>query len=494
MNPRIGLRSTGLVVFSARIISAVTGLVFTVMIGRWLAASQLGLWEYIVSLASIAVYPAGLVSYWATRDVARGRMVGKTAYTFGSFLGLIGIAIYSVITYLTYSHVGSVLAPFVVGSIIVPLSYWSGISGSLVLGYRPVAGGYSLVIGEIAKVAVGYTELYVLKAGLIGVLLALLAAYSVQALVNTYLSRGAVVDKFDREQGKRWLKLGGLPALTSLPGLVLVTDTVFVALFFGKTLVGYYEPAFIVASVVGYSSALTTALYPLLLKGSSERAPSISLDFMLLFAIPMTLGGIVLARPILSLIGPSYTTGTIGLEILCVMFLILSVSGLLDQTLTGTERADESAGASIRRLAGTNLAFIPVVNILTAGAYVGGLILSLSFATSQGLPDTQRVAIWATVYLAAIALFLPVKLRRARTVARLRPGRSVAIYLTASAMMGALVYLLSQVALNPSADATVYGVELAGVVGAGALTYFGLVYALDPNFRKLARSFMSLFW
>ena len=71
------------------------------------------------------------------------------------------------------------------------------------------------------------------------------------------------------------------------------------------------------------------------------------------------------------------------------------------------------------------------------------------------------------------------------------PSRSVFTYLVASGIMAAVTYLLSQF-LTAGADALRYGTELAGLVGAGALAYFGTVYLMDRGFRDLLRAFLSL--
>ena len=495
MNPRIGLRTTGMVVFGARIFSAVTGLVFAVMVGRQLTQQQFGLWEFVVTLVSISIYPVGLVSFWATRDVARGRMIGRTAYVLGFLLSLGGLAVYAGFTFFTHSDVSSAIAPFLMGAVLVPLSFWSGVTGSIVLGYRPVAGAYSLVCGEIVKIIVAYSELYVFKAGIIGVLLALNATFAVQSIIGSYLTRGSTQGKLDWEPARRWLRLWALPALTSLPGTLIISDTFFVALLFGTAVVGYYQPAYLVASVVGYSSALTTPLYPLLLRGSSGRTSATSLEYMLLFAIPMAVGGIVLARPILVMFGTTpphdYITGSMGLQVLCLMFLFLSISGVLDQTLMGTEKADEETGANLRRLAGSNLVFVSVVNIAFAVTYLASMVLVLTFATSLGVSNSVRVALWASMQLVAVLLYLVVKAMRARKVASIMPSRGVFTYLGASAVMAVVVYLLS-LFLNAGSNGIRYGTELAGLVGAGALVYFGTVYVLDKGFRDLFRAFLSL--
>ncbi len=151
-----GLRSSGLLVFAGRIISAFTGLLFTVMVARWLNPSNFGTWEVITTMVTFSAYPVGIAAYWATRDVARGRMVGRTALYYGAILSGLGLLIYFGFTYVTYSRVASSLVPFLLGVLLVPLSYWSAVANSIVQGFTPGVYGYSLVISEIAKLGVAY--------------------------------------------------------------------------------------------------------------------------------------------------------------------------------------------------------------------------------------------------------------------------------------------------------------------------------------------------
>ncbi len=491
MATSIGLRSTGLTVFGARVVSAFTGLLFIVMAARWLAPFQLGIWEVIVTLVTFSSYPVGVVAYWATRDVARGRMLGKTALAVGTLMSGGGILLYYFFSFVTYSRVASSLLPFVLGSLLVPLSYWSAVANSIVQGYRPAVFGYSLVASEIAKILVAYEALYVYRLGIQGVILGLLASYLVQSVASTYLVRGSTREPLRLSEARRWAGLAWLPAVSYLPTVVGVADTYVASIGFGTAITGIYQAAFTVASVVGYSSALAFSLYPMLLRGGGERLPAITIDFSLLFSIPMAVGGVVLAEPILYLLGKSYLPGSSGLAILAVMFVFLTISGVVDQTLLGTERADVEEKTSFQSLVRSNLLFVPLVNIATAVVYVVGMFVALAYAFSRGLPSSESVALWASVQLVATVFFLWVKGVRASQSAKLMPGSNVAYYLVSAAAMGAIVYFLSGFLLDRSLDALIYGARLLAVIGAGTLVYFGIAFALDNKFRGLARSVLK---
>jgi hypothetical protein len=479
------------VVFGGRAFSAFTGLLFIVMATRWLAPKQLGLWEVIIDLVTFSAYPIGVVAYWATRDIARGHLAGRTAFVLGTAMSGFGLLLYFVLSIVTNSHLADSYLPFLLGSLLVPLGYWSQVTTSIVVGYRPVATGYSLIVSEVIKIATAYEALYVYKLGIEGVILALIISYFVNSLVGTYMVRGATREQLQLSVAKRWIMLSWLPAVSYLPPALLAADTYIASLGFGTAIAGVYQPAFTVASVVGYSSALAYSLYPLLLRGGNERLPAITIDFSLLFGIPMALGGVVLAAPILHLFGPKYIPGTLGLSILSVMFLFQAVSQTVDQTLLGTENADTKSERNFRSLVRSNLIWVPLVNLCAALVYLAGMYAALSFAFSNGLGTSDAVALWALVQVCVTVLFLIIKGRRASRSARLFRGTRAAYYLASSLAMGLTVYLLSGVTPNRGAGTLVYGLELTALIALGGAVYFGLLYALDSKFRTMARSLLE---
>jgi len=484
-----GLRSTGLLVFAARIVSAFTGLLFTVMAARWLTPAGVGTWEVIVTIVTFAAYPVGVVAFWATRDIARGHMVGRTAFVFGTLLSAAGLVIYFGFSFFTYSRIAASVLPFLLGTLLVPLSYWSAVSNSIVQGFRPSAYGYSLVISEVSKLAVAYEALYVYRLGIEGVILALITSYFVQSAVGTYLVRLTASERVEPSQVRRWARLSWLPALSYLPTVIAVADTYVAALGFGPGIVGYYQVAFIVASVVGYSSSLAYSLYPLLLRGGSERLPAVSMEFALLFSIPMAGGCIALSGPILFLFGSKYVVSSDGLAILASMFVFTVISGIVDQVLQGTEKADVGERPGFWALIRSNLLFVPVANVLFGVFYVSSLYVALSYASASGFSTSSTVELWAAVEMAATVVFMLVKARRARRFGRLQPGRSVIYYLLATVVMAVVVYSVSGVFVPETAGTLAYGLRLLGVVVLGAAVYFGIVYAVDPRFRSLVLDF-----
>jgi len=489
MSHRIGLRSTGLVVFGGRVFSAFTGLLFLIMATRWLAPAQLGLWEVIISLVTFSSFPVGIVSYWATRDIARGRLVGRTAFVTGFAISGLGLLFYFVTSILTRSSLAVSIVPFLLGSLLVPLNYLNAVANSIIVGYRPVVSGYQLMVSEPVKIVVAYEALYVYGLGIEGVILALLISYLITSSFGAYMVRGATKEQLQLSVARRWIGLSWLPVLDNIPPLLLNADTYVAAIGFGTVVAGIYQPAFTVASIVGYSYYLAFSLYPLLLRGGNEDLPAITIEFLLLFSIPMAVGGAVLSQPILHEFGPNYAAGALGLSVLCAMFLFQALSNTVEQTLLGTEKVDISGGGGFRSIAKSNLLFVVVVDMSQALAYLASLYVVLWIAFSRGIGYGDAVGLWASVQLVTTVTFLAVKSRRARLSAKLFRGwRRPIYYLLSAGVMALAVSFLSRFILQPGAGTLVYGLQLCGLVGLGGAVYFASLYALDSGFRAMARA------
>ena len=392
---------------------------------------------------------------------------------------------------LSYHHFSSDLAPFLLAVLLVPLQYWNQASNSVASGYRPTALGYATLVSEVTKLLVAYPALFVFKLEIDGVILALMASYLVQAVVTTVLVRGAATDSLSLSVGKRWFSDFWVPAFYGLGSVITAADTVTAAVVTGGTLLtGYYQAAFQVGSLVFYAVYLSNALYPLLLRGASDETPNATLDLMLMFAIPMTVGAIVLAPNLLRILSPKYVTGgadvSVALGILAVVGLASAVSSFLDSTLIGRERADLNPERGFKVYVQSMFSFVATVNLTNAIAYIVSVALTTGLGMAAGLDISTIVAVWAGSQLLIITVALLVKLRRLRSVAVLRFPSSLPRYLLLSVVMAAFLYFLSAVCLQGSFNRLTYGTRLVEVALGGVVVYFGILLLTDRKSRQLA--------
>ncbi len=444
------------------------------------------MWEFILDIVTFAAYPVGLLTFWVTRDVARGRTVGKEAIFLAMVMSGGGVAIYLTVGLITYSRVATSTLPFLLAILLVPAVYWNQISNAIVAGYRPSVAGYSLLVSEVCKLVAAYPLLFLFRAGISGVIVAILIAYLAQSAVATYATRGASSGDLHFSDAGRWFETSWLPALSTLPYFVGIADTFLASLAFGTATAGYYQAAFSVASIVGYSSYLSSALYPRLLSGGREDLPSVTMDLSMLFGIPMAVGAAVLGPSILFLLAPAYVVGSLGLVVLSFALLFTTISSIIDQTLLGRENADLEVGGGGRRYIRSDLFFVAVANLVYSIGYNLLMYISVLLANSRGLSPGYTTLAWAGAQLGATITLVLVKAVRARkrNVKFLLSGR-VGRYSVVSLAMGLFLYILSASLLPTSLDALAYGARLVGIVAAGAAFYFGILFLVDSKFRSL---------
>jgi O-antigen/teichoic acid export membrane protein len=488
MSKQISVRRTGLVVFSARIGSIFTGLAFLLLMTRSLSTQQFGLWEVILDVVTFASYPSGLLVYWATRDIARGFMRGKTALVINFALSVLGIAIYVVLSYFTASRVQAEWTTLLLAVILVPIGYWSQAANAIVSGYNPVVGGYAVIASEASKLLVAFPALLVYHAGIDGVIVALMAANLAQAATSTYLCSGALKLPVDFETGRKWMARSWLTSLNWIPYVVGIADTYVASLAAGGTvLVGYYQAAFSVATLAGYSSYLAVALYPLLLRGGgSDELPSITLDLSLLFGIPLAAGAAALAKPILFVLKPTYVEGSTALMILAFAALVSALGIFLDQTLMGKATVDTDDSAKFVHYVRSDLFFVFLVNIGATVVYIVSVYLIVVAGKSDGTNFGPTLDLWAVAQLVVFSSFVAVRVVRVRTRVKLVLRPAFVKYVAGSAIMAAFLYSASLL-LNYGTRSVEFGEEVAAIGAVGMVIYFGFVFATDGEFRRLTR-------
>ncbi len=478
--------------FSSRIVSVFTGLAFLLMMTRTLSTQQFGLWEVILDIVTFASYPAGVVVFWATRDIARGRLLGRTTIWLNMALSGGGLGLYALFSLFVSTALKGGVTTLVIAAVLVPIGYWNQAANAVVSGHRPIVAGYAVIASEASKLLVAFPLLVVLRVGVDGVVVSILVANTVQAAVSTVLTRDASALPVEPERAKRWISQAWLPSLTTLPYVLGVADTFLASLASGgTTLVGYYQAAFTVATVAGYAYYLAVALYPLLLRGGSHDVVARSVDLTLLLGIPMAVGAATLARPILLLLRPSgtYLEASTALAILSFSALVNAVSIVLDQTLMGKERVDADEASGFRNYVRSNIFFVSMIDLATALSYLLSIFVVIYTGTRAGAPVPEILDEWALVQLTVFSVYAAIKLVRVHRGGRVVAARSLAVYVGTSALMGAFLWLAGQ-GLRKDAGTIHYALEFGAIGIAGVLLYFGVVYLADDQFKGLVKAFL----
>ena len=485
------LRKNGLVIFGARLASIITGMVFLLMVTGWLNPVRFGLWEIITDYVTFASYPAGLLSFWATRDIARGKPVGRTLLLCNLGLSMFGFGIYSVFT-VVYGGFGTTVGPLLLAALLVPLAYLNQAAAGIAIGHRPAVMGYSLLVSEAAKLIVAYPALYIYHMEITGVILALIVSYVVQNVAITAAVWDAVSPRADFADARRWVGDSWIPLLYLVPSQLGIADTFVASIATGSTLLtGYYQAAFSLAFLISYAGLLASALYPLLIRGGSLRAPSITLDLILMFAIPMTVGVVVLAPTLLALLKPVYVSVAPSLTILAVWGFLLALSTFTDSTLLGLETADLTGQRSLRGYLKSSFFYVSGINVGYLAIHLVSVFAVVSFGTAANFPVEQVVLLWSLLQVGILAPAVLLKMSKVRSKASLELPRSLPAYLLSSLVMAGALLSLKGLVPSEGVDRLLFGGWVMVIVGIGAAAYFGVLFVMDRGFRRLALSVLG---
>jgi hypothetical protein len=461
------------------------------MMTRWLPPAQFGLWEVITTIVAFSAYPVGVITYWATREVARGSVVARTTLAINQVASVIGIAIYLGFALLSFDVFRSNLTAFLLAIILVPLTYWTQATGALLAGHDPTVSGYSLLLSEPTKLIVAYPLLFQFRLGVYAIIIAIAVSYLVQGLYTTYRLWPIATDRVNLSLGRKWFTLWHVPTLGTFNYLLGMADTFVISVAQSSTiLAGYFQAAFQVTTVIAYGQYLSVALYPALLKRHSDRLAGEILEFSMLFALPMAVGAISLAPQILYLLRPEYASVSASLVILSVSAVLMLTSTVIDQTLTGRETADLEHTDAVAKVLRSDLMFVPKANLVFVSGYVAAVFL-IGLVGRGNTSFSQLVTYWALAQLGSTLLLVLVKYERLKKRVGFVFPRSVLVYGAVAALMGAVVHFAGAVALSPTLDALDYGVRMLAMLFLGAVVYFGILVSVDPRVRGYFRAVLA---
>jgi hypothetical protein len=348
---------------------------------------------------------------------------------------------------------------------------------------RPQTIGYGLLVEEFSKILIAYILIIRLQQPLLGALLSLIIAFTIQIVYYFKLLYVELQQPIRWSYVKEWLK-GSTINIYYVVG-DRIAALVFIMLIAYNPLAGpqargIYLAAWTIAGIITYSSYLSFALYPKLLAENNIQDIITSLKTVLMFAIPMAAGAIALSDSYLTMLNETYRQAATVLIILAINALVQTISAFYSSVLYGFERIDEKAKIPLKKLVKSPLfkAFsLPYVH--SAITLPITFYLLTNFANDQPISAAIYVAIMDTI--ARSVTFLVLYIIIWKMVKVNIPWMNITKYIAASAVMG--LFLFFVIIPHP----TRLSVVLV-MTAIGAAIYFALLTAIDKEARELIRS------
>jgi O-antigen/teichoic acid export membrane protein len=498
LKQEIRLQYSGFVIFAAKMLSVTTGLVFQFLVAWTTTEEQYGIWFNINDILAYFTILVGVAPFWVMRFVARG----KEGSTKTGFVANLIVSVISTILYLAFVpfflpilgiSVNFLPVYFIASLQIVELYALTLFEGCL-QATIPQTIGYGLLVQQVGKVALGYVLIVQMGQPLLGALVATIVAIGIQLFYYSKLLAERFKPKIQWGYVKQWLK-GSLANIYNVIGNQ-VSAYVFIMLYEigGAGGRGRYGAAATITNVISYSSFLAFALYPKLLAERKKEDITTSLKMVLMFAIPMVVVAIVMADSYITLLRQDYPDASIVLVVLALDTLILVTNNIFSAVLFGMESLDQDEKISFRALVRSKLfiAFsLPYVR--------SAIILPLTYfvLTTYALNQPLQAAFYVSVIsiLGHIIAFAVMYVLASKSIKMDIPWKSISKYVLASAVMGAMLFLLPHPTGVPVTATTMeiifHIAQVLALTGLGAAIYLVIVMAIDKEARTLPKSILQ---
>jgi len=476
----IRLRYAGFVIFLSRLISIGTGLIFTLLITRSVSPEDYGVYGNLGDILSCFTIISTIIPFWIVRFEAR-RWPGslKTGFIMNFLIGLASTILYllSVMGIISALRINLDYMPaYLIAAVMIFESHLLSALEASLYPRRPEKIGFGLLVFEVSKVVLGILSLYVFRMGLMGALLSVIFAYLCQAAFYAKLLLQGFKEKIRWGYVKEWLKASILNIYGIAGERLLILANIFLFIHGGELARAYYGASSAIASIVAYSSSIAHALYPKLLSEVRSEDITLSLNLVLMFAMPMFFGAVVLSRELLSILNPVYIIAAPTLTILALSSLVLSTSSVFESVIIGTENFDVTAKIPFKSAFGSRLFLLLTLRYLQALIVLMPTYLMLSLFQLDGISSTFYFALISCVgqIVMMVAKFFVAR----SSISFAIPWKNLVKYTCSSLVMALGLYALS---MPPRLAMTLLRVII------GAIIYFAMLIVIDDEVRMIAR-------
>lgn len=388
---------SGFINLSTGLIRVIFAFIFITLVTRSLTVEKFGEYSVILSVVIYIITSHWIISYWTTREIARGTPSAKTAIISSGLFSSIGTLAFIIIGIFVLDFQNLNSSTILLAALLVPLQFLFNIFTHVSVGWKPQIASYGNLILDVVKVLFVFIFLLTFEFGLNGVFLSLVLSFIIANSMLFFLNRNQLRAKFSLKILKTWISRFWLPGYPTLIGIIHTFDFLIVALLTSPEIVGFYAAAVAIGSFVNNSKLISVAVYPKLL--SNDRGKYLNENFRLFmyFALLFSILSIVLAKAGLYILNPAYETVSIAVIFITLRYFLFSIYDNFNLILRGTENIDSKQNPTIMDFIKSKLFKIPSLQLIQYAAYIVALTISLilvDFSTT-----TDLIIFWALLSL-----------------------------------------------------------------------------------------------
>jgi hypothetical protein len=462
------------------------------MITRRLSPEDFGIWSLLFSIVNYFIISEVIISFWSTRQIARGEEIGKTSFI--SSLGISGISIPIFILYTFFISQNNNI-PFEIllfGSILLPVTFLSQTLTGVNMGHKPHATSYSLLAFGILKIPLALVTVVILDWGVLGIILAIFIATSGKIIVQTYFALPKLKTIFNISVFTRWLKLSWIPLFAHFQNYIQLLDVVLYSIIVNSVIgVAYYNAAFVIAHIVAHAGSISQALYPKLLADKDYKGILENLKLLFYFAIPLVTIAIIFSKPALFALNPLYQDAW-PIMIFLALKTFMQITRVTPLSIiSGTEQVDLEKDLHFSRMIKSNLFRLPVILSIFNIIYIGILVIML-FTFKSELDEFELVFWWSFIgFMIEIPMTVLIWLFSRKILKFSLPWKKISKSIFASIIFAVVYFFTSDYILNY--EISIYKflptLILQLIISVGI--YVGITFVIDKEVRVLFKSILK---
>ena len=482
---------SGLISLLISLVSVITGTIFIIIVTRRLSPEDFGTWGLIGGLITYVLVVEPIISFWLTRQTARGMNLGKISLISSGFFSAGGMIVYIVIAIFVGQQSDANLSALILATILIPFMFVTKTLTAIGLGSKPQTASYGNLVFELIKIPAGLFFVYFLDLGVEGAIVTTVFAYAGNIIVLGIFVRDKIRDKIKIKVLKNWIRMSWIPLYSSIPNLVFSLDVMIFSVLTGTVLgVAYFSASLAVTSLVSHSGAITRGLYPKLLSGGKREHLQTNLRLFFYFAFPLVAMTLSFSKPALFVMNPIYLIAVPVVVFLTIRGFFYQFNALLYQSLQGIEEVDIDEKSTFRIYLKSKLAWLPTLRLIEFSLYVSSLAAILLIDNKS--EQIELVIRWSAVIL---IVQIPFSIYLYSLVKKNFPLKIGAVnlmkYLVTSIItFGSAFYLMDKFLIyNESVFVFIANLLPFVIFGAGA--YLGITFLIDSKTRGLFKSIIN---
>ena len=444
-------------------------------------------------MISYFVISERIISFWSTRQIARGEEVGKTSVLSSIFFGFGTIPIYILLTVIVATQSNADLNILLLGMILLPVFIVSQNLAAINLGHKPYAISFGLLTFELVKIPAAVFLIIILDLSVEGVIISVLIAYLARIVILAYFAKPKLVGKFSLGTIKRWFKLSWVPIFIHFTMALRQFDVFLYSIITGSVIgLAFFNASFIIAGIINHSALISQALYPKLLAVQKYKLVQENFTLLMYFAIPLLGTAIIFAKPALFALNPLYVGAELIVILLSFRTFFLVIRDVLETVLLGSETIDIEQNPSFTSLRKSMLFFVPNVRTIHFVIYISVLIISFFILYQLEFSELEIVTWWAGIaLLIELGVFIYVLFKFKKTVKISIPIVPIGKYVFSTILAGVVFLITSEflIEYHQSIYEFLPGLVIQFLICAAI--YLGTTYLIDKKTRKFFQTILK---